>query len=59
MKTMFHKFDFNMFKVIAINTSLIVISALPYIEEGLRITSLAVTIMYTCYKFYSDKKKDK
>lgn len=39
--------------------ALITVSLLPYIEEGLRILTLSVGLIYTCYKFYKEYKQNK
>lgn len=50
-------FDFSMVKVLIFNSAAILLSIIPYLEESLRIGTLAATFFYTVYKIYKEKKK--
>lgn len=48
-----------MVKPLLIPFSAIAISLIPYVEEGLRLSTLAVGLAYTCYKFHKEYKQNK
>lgn len=52
-------FHFGFMKPLLITFASITVSLLPYLEEGLRIATLSVGLLYTCYKFAKEYKQNK